>query len=165
MKNIKFFKLLIIIVLALTYNIAKSQTSYNFTDGLNTAKSSGKIAVVGIIIPGDNWCGKMESVYSAGNISGLLNTSFVFIKLNAQGTEVYKYNGKDYKASELAKLFEATGYPSHAFLGSDGSILKFKYNGEMQSSFSGYLEAGDFEKLLNFFSSGKYKTSDLSKEL
>lgn len=165
MKNIKFFKLLIIIVLALIYNIAKSQTSYNFTDGLNTAKSSGKIAVVGIIIPGDNWCGKMESVYSAGNISGLLNSSFVFIKLNAQGTEVYKYNGKDYKASELAKLFEATGYPSHAFLGSDGSILKFKYNGEMQSSFSGYLEAGDFEKLLNFFSSGKYKTSDLSKEL
>jgi len=165
MKNIKFFNLLIIIVLALTYNVAKSQTSYNFSDGLNTAKSSGKIAVVGICIPGDNWCGKMDAVYSAGNISGLLNSNFVFIKLNAQGTEVYKYNGKDYKASELAKLFESTGYPSHAFLGSDGSILKFKYNGELQSSFSGYLEAGDFEKLLNYFSSGKYKNTDLSKEL
>ncbi len=163
--KIKYFNILIIIIFALTFNVAKSQTSYNFSEGLNIAKSSGKIAVVSIYIPGDNWCGKMESVYSAANISGMLNSNFVFIKLNAQSSDVYKYNGKDYKASELAKVFEATGYPSHAFIGSDGTILKFKYNGELQSSFSGYLEAGDFEKLLKFFSSGKYSNSDLANEL
>lgn len=162
--KINIFNILII-TLALTFNVAKSQTSYNFPEGLNIAKSKSKIAVVSICIPGDSWCGKMESIYSAGNISGLLNSNFVFIKLNAQSSEVYNYNGKNYKASELAKLFEATGYPSHAFLGSDGSILKFKYNGELHSSFSGYLDTDDFEKLLNFFSSGNYKNLDLSKEL
>lgn len=142
-----------------------SQPSKNFNDGLADGKSSKKMILVSIYNPGDSWSKKMENVYSCGKISSLITGNFVFVKLNGTGTEKYNYNGKDYTAGDLAKLLGATGYPTHSFLNPDGSIIKFKYNGGDYNGFPGYLDESDFEKLLNYFISGKYKNSDLSKEL
>lgn len=158
-------KIGITILLLNIFALAYSQTTYTFNDGLSKAKSSGKLAVVAICQPNDSWCAKMESVYSTSSISNILNSSFIFIKLDASGGETYTYAGKQYKACELAKVLGATGYPTHTFLSSDGTILKFKNNGEMNSSYPGYVEAGNFEIILNYFSSGKYKDTDLSKLL
>ena len=165
MKLVNLITVLLISVLLNLYSTANSQTSYNFNDGLAKAKASGKIAVVAIFVQSDNWCKKMESVYSSGNVLNLLNNSLVFIKLDASGSENCNYGGKQYKASELAKVFGATGYPTHAFLGSDENLIKFKFNGETNSSYAGYVDSGDFEKLLNYFITGKYKDTDLSKYL
>ena len=87
------------------------------------------------------------------------------MKLNGEGSDKIIYNGKDYTSASLAKFLGATGYPSHVFLAPDGTILKFTYNGESASVFSGYLDAPEFEKLLKYFAENKYKSTDLGKVL
>lgn len=142
-----------------------AQTSYSFNEGLSAAQKNNKKVLLSIYVDSDSWCEKMQSVYSTENIKNYLNSNFIFIKLNAQGSEKFTYNGKQYTASDLVKIFGATGYPTHVFLGSDGSVLKFKYNGEVSGSYSGYVESAEFEKILKYFSSNQYKDTDLSKVL
>lgn len=164
MKNNIKFKILLILILAITASLT-AQPFRNFKDGLTEGKSSNKKILVSIYKSDDNWSKKMESVYSSGKISSLITSNFVFVKLNGTGGEKYSYNGKEYTAGDLAKYLGATGYPTHSFLNPDGSIIKFKYNCAEYNGFPGYLDEAEFEKLLNFFISGKYGNSDLSKEL
>ncbi|MBI5402278.1 MAG: DUF255 domain-containing protein [Ignavibacteriae bacterium] len=163
MKTIKY---ILAVFISVVFSVsALSQTSYNFNDGLTAAKSANKKILISIYIDGDSWCEKMQSVYSGESIKNYINNNFIFIKLNGQGSEKYNYNGKQYSASDLSKLFGATGYPTHVFLGSDGSILKFKYNGEVLNCYSGYVDAAEFDKILKFFAGNQYKDTDLSKIL
>jgi thioredoxin-related protein len=142
-----------------------SQPSYNFNDGLNKAKSEKKKVLINICIDSDKWCEKMSSVYGNAKIKSIIEKYFIYVKLNAQGTEKCKYQNKEYAASELAKLFGVTGYPTHVFLGFDGSIISFKYNGEMTGNFPGYADENEFENILTYFSQNKYKDTDLSTVL
>lgn len=164
MKNTIIHKILLIIILMTAVSVF-SQPSNNFSDGLKQGKSSNKKILVSIYNPEDNWSRKMETIYSSGKISSLITDNFIFVKLNGTAAEKYNYNGKDYTAGDLAKLLGATGYPTHSFLNPDGSIIKFKYNGMEYNGFPGYLDEAEFEKLLNYFISGKYGSTDLSKEL
>ena len=165
MKHSKLFISVLIIGFSFAFSNVFSQTSYSFNEGLNKAKSQNKKAVINICIDSDNWCKKMSSVYGSAKIKSLLEKYFIYIKLNAQGSEKYKYNGKEYTASELAKLFGVTGYPTHVFLISNGSVISFKYNGEVTGNFPGYADENDFENILKYFSGNKYKDTDLSTVL
>jgi thioredoxin-related protein len=156
----KIFSLLMIMLMA---GVMYSQTS--FSDGLSKGKSQNKKIVVNIYSESDKWSQKMDQVYSSSNISSYVSANFVYVKLNALGSDKVSYGGKEYTSSSLAKYFGATGYPTHVFLGPDGSILKFTYNGEPVNAFSGYLDAGDFEKLLKYFAENKYQNTDLGKVL
>lgn len=151
------------IVIVLVFSCG-GYSQYNFNDGLKAAISTGKMVLVSIYTPDDAWSKKMETVYSNGKISSLMQ-NFIFVKLNASGGETYNYMGKQYSASDLSKLLGATGYPTHSFLNPDGSIIKFKYNGNEYNGYPGFLDAGDFEKLLNFFINNNYLNSDLSNFL
>jgi thioredoxin-related protein len=142
-----------------------AQTSYNFNDGLSKAKSSNKKVLISIYVDGNSWCDKMSSVYSSENIKNYINNNFIFVRLNGQGSEKCTYNGKQYTESELSKFFGATGYPTHVFLESDGTVIKYKYNGEMCNNYSGYVESGEFEKILKYFAANQYKDTDLAKIL
>ena len=142
-----------------------AQTSYSFNEGLSTAQKNNKKVLISIYVDADSWCEKMQSVYSSENIKSYINSNFIFIKLNAQGTEKCTYNGKQYSASDLAKVFGSTGYPTHVFLSPEGTVLKFKYNGEVLGSYSGYVESSEFEKVLKYFAGNQYKDTDLSKVL
>ncbi|MBN1634283.1 MAG: hypothetical protein JW917_08980 [Ignavibacteria bacterium] len=164
MKNTIKSSLLLILILAIAGTLT-AQPSKNFKDGLADGKSSNKKILVSIYKPDDSWSKKMESVYSTGKISGLISGNFVFVKLNGTGSEKYNYNGKEYTATDLAKYLGATGYPTHSFLNPDGSVIKFKFNCVEYNGFPGYLDEAEFEKLLNFFISGKYGNTDLSDEL
>jgi len=150
-------------MIMITASVMYSQTS--FSDGLSTGKSQNKKIVVNIYSESDKWSQKMDQVYSSSNISGYVAANFVYVKLNALGSDKVSYGGKEYTSASLAKYFGATGYPTHVFLGPDGSILKFLYNGETVNAFSGYLDAGDFEKLLKYFAENKYQNTDLGKVL
>jgi thioredoxin-related protein len=163
MKTIKV--IIAICILAVFAGNAISQTTYSFNDGLSAAKKNNKKVLIGIYVDNDSWCEKMSSVYAAENIKNYINSNFIFVKLNAQGSEKCTYNGKQYSAADLVKLFGATGYPTHVFLGSDGSVLKFKYNGEVSGSYSGYVENSEFDKILKYFAGNQYKDTDLSKVL
>ena len=161
MKALKIY--ILIVIFFLTNTIIFAQTSFN--DGLSKANSQNKKVLVSICVESDSWCKKMETVYSTDVIKSAINGNFIFVKLNAQGTENYTYNGKQYSASDLSKYLGATGYPTHVFLNPDGSIIKFKNNGEVSGSYPGYIDAGEFEKLLKYFSSNQFKDTDLSKVL
>lgn len=150
-------------MIMLMVSAVSAQTS--FSDGLSKGKSSGKKILVNIYSESDAWSQKMDKVYSSGNISSYVSANFVYVKLNANGSDKVNYGGKEYTSASLAKYFGATGYPTHVFLGADGSVLKFTYNGESVGAFSGYLEAGDFEKLLKYFAENKYQNTDFGKVL
>jgi thioredoxin-related protein len=156
-------RILSLFIVFLMAGMTSAQTS--LSDGLSKGKSQNKKILVNIYSENDAWSQKMDKVYSNGNINSYVNSNFIYVKLNANGSDKVSYGGKEYTSSSLAKYFGATGYPTHVFLGPDGSILKFMYNGESVGAFSGYLEAGDFEKLLKYFAENKYQNTDLSKVL
>lgn len=155
--------LVILTVLMLICPVVYSQTS--FSDGLAKAKSGGKKIIVNIYCESDSWSQKMDKVYLNDKISGIVNTTFVYVKLNGNGNEKISYAGKEYTASSLAKQFGATGYPTHVVLNSDGSVITFTYNGERTGAFAGYLDAPAFENFLKYFAENKYKDTDLGKVL
>ena len=163
MRNLKIFVVFLISGLFIVSTVSISQTVYKFNDGLEKAKSSKKLVLVNIYSESDTWCTKMDAVYSNENIKSIINSNFIYVKLNGQGLDKVTYNGKQITESELAKQLGVTGYPTHVFLNSDGSVIKFKYNGEMTGSFPGYIEANDFEKVLKYFANGQYKDTDLAK--
>ncbi|MDQ3194030.1 MAG: thioredoxin family protein [Bacteroidota bacterium] len=154
--------LIVAALLFFNYSYSYSQSSYNFSEGLEAARSGGKKIFLDIYSGSDSWSKKMNSeVYSSSNVQSALS-NFVFIKLNADGTEKYRYGGKEYSTGELVSSFGGTGYPTFVFMNSDGSIIRFKYNGADVSNVSGFIEANDFTEMLNYFSGDKYKDSDLS---
>lgn len=157
----RIFSLLVLAVLAIS--TLSAQTS--FQSGLEKAKTSNKKVLVNIYSDSDTWSQKMDVVYSSGNIINYINDNFVYVRLNAESSDKISYNGKDYTSASLAKFFGATGYPSHVFLAPDGTVLKFTYNGESMSVFSGYVDAPEFEKLLKYFAENKYQNTDLGKVL
>ena len=162
MKNVRILNLLLIVIIFLISGTAFSQSS--FSEGLAKGKSDNKPILLEIYSSGDSWSSKMDAVFSNEKIKGL-TSNFIWVKLDATSKESYNYNGKTYSSRELSKYFGATGFPAFAFLNSDGSVITFKYNGQDCNSFSGYLDAGDFEKLLTFFINQSYRSSDLSKVL
>jgi len=163
MKNIKILFIVSLLMMFIGNTIA--QTTYSFNEGLSLAKSNNKKVLISVYIDSDTWCEKMQAVYSSENIKNYINNNFVFIKLNAQGNEKCTYNEKQYTASELVKTFGATGYPTHVFLNPDASVIKYKDNGEVCSSYSGYVESSEFEKILKYIATNQYKDTDLSKVL
>jgi len=160
MKNILKLSVLVILFFA-----ANSYAQMSFNDGLATAKSSNKKIVLFIGTGSDNWTKKMLSeVYSNDGVKTAL-ANFVWIELDADSKSQVTYNGKTMSPADLARAFNSTGYPTHVFLNPDGSIIKFKYNGEEVMNFPGYVEASEFQKMLNYFNSGQYKDTDLNKVL
>ncbi len=152
-----------IMIFVLALNVVNAQVT--FGDGLNKAKSSNKKILVNIYSEGDSWSQKMDNVYSSAGIKDYINSNFIYVKLNAGGSEKINYNGKEYTSAALAKFFGATGYPSHVFLNPDGSVIKYKYHGENLDVFPGFIDAPDFEKLLKYFAENTYLNTDLEKVL
>jgi thioredoxin-related protein len=165
MKHSKIIILTLVLGIIFAFTDAFPQKSYSFNEGLKLAKSQNKKLLINICVDSDSWCEKMKSVYGNDKVKSLIKKYFIYVKLNAQGTEKYSYNGKTYTASELAKLFGVTGYPTHVFLNPDGSIIYFLYNGNATGNFSGYLDEDEFVNLLEYIAANKYKDTDLSTVL
>lgn len=140
-----------------------AQKTYSFEDGLAASKANNRIAVLAIVSQSDNWSKKMESVFSDPTNSANLDNNFNFIKLDVDQKSMNSYNGKSYSPVDLAHLLGGTGYPTLVFFTPDGKVIHFKYNNEDVGFFAGYIESTEFGKVLNYFSSGQYKTTDLSK--
>lgn len=160
MKNILKISVLLVLFLA-----ANSYAQMSLSDALNSAKSSNKKIVLFIGSSSDTWTKKMQSeVYTNAGVQSALG-SFILVNLDADSKTPVTYDGKSMTVADLAKHFNSTGYPSHVFLNPDGSVITFKYNGENVMNYPGYTEASEFQKVLNYFSSDQYKTTDISKIL
>ena len=165
MKHSKIIILILVLGIIFAYTDVFSQKSYSFNEGLKLAKSQNKKVLINICVDSDSWCEKMSSVYGNDKVQSLIKKYFVYVKLNAQGTEKYSYNEQTYSASELAKLFGVTGYPTHVFLNPDESIIYFLYNGNTTGNFPGYVDEDELVILLEYIATNKYKDTDLSTVL
>ena len=94
----RIFSLFVIAVLAIS--TLSAQTS--FQSGLEKAKTSNKKVLINIYSDNDTWSQKMETVYSSGNIMNYINSNFVYVKLNGEGSDKINYNGKEYTSASLA---------------------------------------------------------------
>jgi len=147
--------------------ILSSQALYSqqlsFGEGLNAAKKEHKLVIVDIYTDWCGWCKKMDrEAYSDAGIQKIINDNFIYVKLNAEGNGVNKYNGKSYTDGELAEYFQVTGYPTTVFLDSKGKVIEFNYDKTKMNNLPGYYETKDFKKVLEYIRNGKYKDTDLS---
>lgn len=148
-------------MLLLTGSIASAQNV--FEDALAQAKSENKILIVDVYTDWCGWCKKMDKeAYSNKDVKDLIAESFVFVKLNAEGTGKIKYNAKTYTETELASYFEVTGYPTTVFIEPDGKQIEFKYDNSKMKNIPGYFKTDEFKKILQYFKDKKYKDTDLS---
>ncbi|CAN5540489.1 hypothetical protein BH10BAC5_BH10BAC5_05850 [soil metagenome] len=161
--NMKKSIIIIIFLVSGFYTGAFAQNTYSFNEGLTASKAANKITVLAIVSEQDTWSKKMEAVFSDGTNKNLLDNNFIFSKLDVDQKSIVTYNGKSYSPGDLAKVLGGTGYPTMVFFSPDGKIIRFRYNNEEVGFFAGYIEAADFGKMLNYFSSGNYKNTDLSK--
>ncbi len=157
----RYAHFLIIAAIFALNGAAYSQLSFN--DALAKAKSENKRVIVDVYTDWCGWCVKMDAeAYSNPEIKKIIEDNFVFVKLNAEGSSKVTFGGKEYTETDLAALFEATGYPTSVFLEPDGKVIEFKYDTMKMKNIPGYFKTEDFKKILNYFKDGKYKDSDLS---
>ena len=165
--KMKFFQktatmMTIALILAM-YSSASFAQSNPFNDALKNAKDDNKRVIVDIYTDWCGWCKKMDAdSYGNKDIKKIVEENFVFVKLNAEGNNKIKYNGKDMTETDLAVLFQATGYPTTVFLEPDGKIIEYKYDKVTMNNLPGYFKASDYKKILKFIKDGKYKETDLS---
>ena len=100
------------------------------------------------------WCKEMDKNTYSNNEIEIFNKNFVVVKLNAEGSDSFVYNGKKYSSPELSQYFNVDGYPATLFLKSNGDIITL---------LPGYNEAPMFLKVLSFINEEKYKTMDFDK--
>jgi len=166
MMILNYFKFVILlIIIALVAGNSHSQSN-DFEKGLEKAKINNKKVIVDVYTDWCGWCVKMDKkVYSNKEVKELIKEYFVFVKLDAEGLEKIKYNGKDYTETDLAAYFEATGYPTTVFLEPDGKVIEYKYDKVTMKNLPGYFKAADFIKMLEFINDEDYRDTDLSKIL
>lgn len=139
--------------------------SQSIDDALRTAKSENKKVLLIFYSLNDSWSQKLDKeVLTYQEAIGQM-VNFVVVRIDGDSKSGIQYDGKSVNAKELASAFSVTGYPSFVFLNPDGTPVMFRYDGESVKSISGYLDAGDFVKMLKYFSQNKQNDSDLSDEL
>lgn len=160
--KIKIAYLIVIAALFMAQGISFSQLSFN--DALTKAKEENKKIIVDVYTDWCGWCKKMDAeAYSNSEVKKMIEDNFVFVKLNAEGTGMVTYNGKQYSETDLSALFEVTGFPTTVFLEPDGKQIEFKYDRMKMKSVPGYFKTDEFKKILNYFKENQYKDIDLSK--
>ncbi|MCX6296072.1 MAG: DUF255 domain-containing protein [Bacteroidetes bacterium] len=134
---------------------------YTFSEAVELQKKSPRPIMVDVYT---SWCGpcKMMSANTFGNeiIAKYLNEHFYPVKFNAETRDTVKFNGYIF----ANKNPEGTPRPVHDFA---ASILEGKLsypsivflNEEIKKvqTVVGYYKADQFEPIVKFFGSGKYK--------
>jgi len=124
---------------------------------MSDAQSQGKFIVVDVYTDWCHWCKVMdEKTYVDPAVAGLMKESFVAVKLNAERANPVNFKGKAYTEMDLARNFDISGFPTTMFLASDGTVI---------GKIPGYIEAPMFKKILEYLTSGSYKSMSLDQYL
>jgi len=124
---------------------------------MTAAKEEGKFIVVDVYTDWCHWCKVMdEKTYVDPAVAGLMKESFVAVKLNAERDNIVNFKGKAYTEIDLARNFDVSGYPTTLFLASDGTVI---------GKIPGYIEAPVYKKILEYLTSGSYKSMSLDQYL
>lgn len=158
-----------IFLLALLVTIGKGQSTethpgpvkwLTFEEAVALNKKEKKLIFIDVYT---TWCGpcKMMDKYSFGDdeVAKILNNNFYPVKLNAEQKENISFDGNTFKfvpngASGYHQLAAALlnnklQYPSFVFMTEDMKIMQV---------ISGFHQAPDFHKIVQFIGEGHYKT-------
>ncbi len=163
MKLFKHSGIFLAVLFSLCIVVNSSAQSSEFETALKTAKKQDKRVIVDVYTDWCGWCKKMDAdVYAKKKIKEIIKDNFVFVKLNAEGSSSINYMGTAYSESDLASLFQVTGYPTTVFLEPNGKVIDYKYDNVKMNNLPGYFKISDFQKILEYISDGDYADTDLS---
>ncbi|MBU8921855.1 MAG: thioredoxin family protein [Bacteroidales bacterium] len=97
----------------------------SFNEGMELAASSGKPVIVDFYTSWCKWCKVMDrDTFSNPEVKAALEKDFVTIRINAENRkDKLRYKGKEYTPVELTRLFKVRGFPSLAYMESDGELI------------------------------------------
>jgi thioredoxin-related protein len=163
-----FKKILTPFLILITTGLLWSQQSasiewVSMQDALDMKKKSKKIIFVDVYTSWCGWCKRMDqTTFQDKNVVEMLNKHFIPVKFNAEGSDVIKLNGKEYKNPIPGRtrstheftyelLGQRFGYPSFSFLDEDNNVI-----GMLQ----GYQQAGQLIDVLTYFQTKAYLTQN-----
>jgi len=96
-----------------------------FNEGIELAASSGKPVIIDFYTSWCKWCKVMDrDTFSNPEVKAALENDFITIRINAENRrDKLRFKGKEYTSVELTKFFKVRGFPSLAYLESDGEII------------------------------------------
>lgn len=124
---------------------------------MDNAKSQ-KLYFVDFYTSWCGWCKKMDNeTFKDPTVAKIMNTHYIAIKFNAEGSSNFSWNGKNYSGSTgrqkahsfaVAILGQKMGFPSFGI---------FDANQNLITVIPGYVKAEDFTKILWYFANGDHK--------
>lgn len=121
-----------------------------FNQGLSLAEKQSKVVLIDFYTSWCHWCKVMdEKTFQNVDVAKRLKERFVTVRVNAENKmEKANYNGKEYNSVELSQTFGITGYPTLAFLESNGTII---------TKIPGYIPAETFVHILDYIDQKMYE--------
>ncbi len=152
MKNIKKIILAGAIIFMLTgcENAGSSGEWLSIERGLALAEKENKTVVIDFYTSWCKWCKVMEErTFSEDNVAKYLRKNYVCIRVNAEDkNNTFKYRDNEYSPFSLARKLGVRGYPSLAYLESDGELIQVV---------PGFIPPETYIKVLKYFREGHYK--------
>ena len=149
MKKILFVAMFI--AFGIQISLASDSSSWiGFDQGMDNAKKENKSVLVDFYTDWCHWCKVMdEKTFNESKVKEKLEQRFVTVRLNAEDAKATAtYKGEAYTNVQLTQAFDVTGFPTLAFLDSNGEII---------TTVPGYVPAETFIHILDFIDQKLYE--------
>lgn len=126
-------------------------------EGLEAARQQEKHIVIDFYTSWCKWCEVMdEQTFSHRDVSEYLKDNFICVRVNAEDKKNrFNYKRQRFSPFELAREFGVRGYPSLAYLKSDGDLI---------GVVPGFVPPDKYMRILEYFNEELYtKNVDLKK--
>ncbi len=135
--------ILITLLLFISGNFAAENKWHSFNDGLAKADKENKMILIDFYADWCHWCKVMDQkTFQDKQVSKKLAERFVTIKLDAEDARsTVKYKNETFSNPQLTRAFGVTGFPSLAFLDSNGNVITLV---------PGYVPPENFINILNY---------------
>ncbi len=127
---------------------------YDYETGMAKAAEEGKYVVIDFWTTWCHWCKVLdEKTYSQEIVQQRLADNFIAIKVNAESKEP---QGGETAApgTQLARMYGVNSYPTTWFVDPEGNPI---------SPLPGFVEAPQFARVLDYVSTGAYKTQNFQE--
>jgi thioredoxin-related protein len=113
---------------------------YSFEEGTALARQSNKKLLIDVYTDWCSWCKKMDKeVYTNREVKNAVQSYFVPVKVNAESSREFTYDGPRLSEMGVARAMGVDGYPTTVFLTS---------NAEPIAKVAGYLDSQELLKVL-----------------